>query len=115
MSSSQKFVRSVFDSRPRRRIVIVLTAALMLLPVEASAAGWLSDILKGSSRDGKSPKQNVAPRRAAALSRRAASRKPQYVKLATLGPANLSALKPAASVCDPKKFRIVVDLSLIHI
>jgi N-acetylmuramoyl-L-alanine amidase len=110
LSSGQKFVRSGFDGRPCRCTVIAVTAALMLLPIEASAAGWLSDILKGSSTDGKPPKQHVASRKAAASPRHAASRKPHNVKLATLGPANLNALKPMASVCDPKKFRIVLDV-----
>ncbi len=109
LSSGQKFVRSVFLDIRLRRIVAV-TAALMLLPVEASTAGWLSDMFKGSSKDGKSSRQHVASRKTAALPRHAVPRKPDHVKLAVLGPANLNALKPAASVCDPKKFRIVLDV-----
>lgn len=109
LSSGQKFVRWGFDIRPRRRTVIAVTVALMLLPIEASAAGWLSDMFKGSSKDGKSPRHHVASRKAA-LARHAPSRKPHHVKLAALGPANLNALKPVASVCDPKKFRIVLDV-----
>ena len=85
-------------------------AALVLLPIEASAAGWLSDIFKGSSKDGKSPKQHVASRKRAVLAKPAASRKPHTVKLAALGPANMGALKPAASNCDRSKFRIVLDV-----
>jgi N-acetylmuramoyl-L-alanine amidase len=85
-------------------------AALVLLPVEASAAGWLSDMFKGSSKDGKSPKQHVASRKPAVSAKPAASRKPHAVKLAALGPANLNALKPPGSVCDRSKFRIVLDV-----
>ena len=110
LSSGQKFLRSRFDSRLRRRAVVVVTAALIFLPIEASAANWLSDIFKGSSKDVKSNKHHVVSRKAAAVDRHAPSRKSHHVKLATLGPANLNALKPAASVCDPAKFRIVVDV-----
>jgi N-acetylmuramoyl-L-alanine amidase len=110
LSSGQKFVRSPLDIRPRRRAVIAVMAALMLLPMEASTAGWLSDMFKGSSKDGKSPRHHVASRKPTASVRHAASRKPHHVKIAALGPANLNALKPVASVCDPKKFRIVLDV-----
>ena len=109
LSSGQKFVRSPFDIGPRRRAAIAVMAALMLLPIEASAAGWLSDMFKGSSKDGKSNKHHVTARKAA-LARHTPARKSHHVKLAALGPANLNALKPAASVCDPKKFRIVLDV-----
>ncbi len=82
----------------------------MLLPIEASAAGWLSDMFKGSSRDSKSPRHHVASRKPAAPARPAASRKPHNVKLAALGPVNLNALKPVPSICDRSKFRIVLDV-----
>ena len=85
-------------------------AALMLLPIEASAAGWLSDMFKGSSRDSKAPRHHVASRKPAAPARPAASRKPHNVKLAALGPVNLNALKPVPSICDRSKFRIVLDV-----
>jgi len=109
LSSGQKFARSGFDIWPRRTVIAVM-AALVLLPIEASAAGWLSDMFKGSSKDSKSPKQHVAARRQVVSATPAASRKPHAVKLAVLGPANLSALKPPASVCDRAKFRIVLDV-----
>ena len=41
---------------PRRRSIIVAIAALVLLPIEVSDAGWLSDVFKGSSKRTKSPK-----------------------------------------------------------
>ena len=82
----------------------------MLVPIEASAAGWLSDMFKGSSRDSKSPRHHVASRKPAAAARPAASRKPHNIKLAALGPVNLSALKPVPSICDRSKFRIVLDV-----
>ena len=42
---------------PRRRTIIVAMAAMVLLPIEASHAGWLSDLFKGSSKQSKSSKQ----------------------------------------------------------
>src|SRR5712671_1318614 len=86
-------------------------AALVLLPIEASHAGWLSDIFKSPSKQGKSSKRVVSPKRAA-LAKPAASPRRHIVKLAALGPAglNLSGLKPAPAKCDPQKFRIVVDV-----
>lgn len=85
-------------------------ATLVLLPIEVSDAGWLSDIFKSSPKSGKSPKHITSPKRAT-LAKPAASPKPRTVKLAALGPAALSpsALKPAAT-CDPSKFRIVLDV-----
>src|SRR6202165_5182705 len=96
---------------PRRRTIIAAMAALVLLPIEVSDAGWLSHIFKSSSRDGKSPKHVTSPK-PATLAMPAASRKPHTVKLAALGPAalNPSALKPVTTMCDPSKFRIVLDV-----
>jgi len=110
LSSGQELARSGFDIRPCRRAVIAVIAVWVLLPIEASAAGWLSDMFKGSSKDNKSPKHRVASRKPAALAKTAALRKPRTAKPAVLGPANLNALKPATSICDPKKFRIVLDV-----
>jgi N-acetylmuramoyl-L-alanine amidase len=107
LSSGRRIVRSGFDSRSRHRIVIAVMAALLLLPIEASDAGWLSDILKGSSKDDKSPKEHVASRKPAASVRHAASRKPHTEKPAVLRPVNL---KPATSTCDRSKFRIALDV-----
>ena len=42
---------------PGRRTIIVAMAAMVLLPIEVSHAGWLSDLFKGSSKQGKSSKQ----------------------------------------------------------
>ena len=102
---------------PRRRTIIVAMAAMVLLPIEASDAGWLSDLFKGSSKQGKSSKQAKSPkhvtsRKPATLAKRAASPKRHTVKLAALGPVGLSpaALKPVAARCDPSKFRIVLDV-----
>ena len=100
---------------PRRRTIIVAMAAMVLLPIEPSDAGWLSDLFK--SKQAKSTKQAKSPRHATSrkpvtLAKHAASRKPRNVKLAALGPValNPAALKPVATRCDPSKFRIVLDV-----
>ena len=84
-------------------------AALALLPIEVSEAGWLSDIFKGSSKQSKSPAHVASPKHATSA-KRPASPKPHNVKLAALGPANLNLLKPVAPSCEPSKFRIVLDV-----
>jgi N-acetylmuramoyl-L-alanine amidase len=111
LSSGRKSAGSGFGIRPRRRTIIAAVAALVLLPIEVSDAGWLSDVLKGSPKPGKSPKQAAAPK-PAAPAKHAASPKPHTVKLAALGPVAIShsALKPVATICDPSKFRIVLDV-----
>jgi len=91
-------------------------AALVLLPIEVSDAGWLQDILKSSSKQGKSSKHATSPKPASSAKRAssakpAASSTPHTVRVAALGPAALNAaLKPAAPTCDPSKFRIVLDV-----
>ena len=102
---------------PRHRTFIVAMAAVMLLPIEVSHAGWLSDLFKGSSKQGKSSKQakpskQVASAKRAAAPKRTASPKRHNVKLAAVGPVQLSpaAFKPVAARCDPAKFRIVLDV-----
>lgn len=102
---------------PRRRTIIAAMAAMVLLPIEVSDAGWLSDVFKSSSRQGSSPRQgklakHVTSRKPATLARRASSPKRHTAKLAALGPAHLNsgALKSGAKPCDPSKFRIVLDV-----
>jgi N-acetylmuramoyl-L-alanine amidase len=115
LSSGGKFARSGFGVWPRRRTVIAAMAALLILPIEASDAGWLSDIFKGPSKQGKSskraaPKPAVATKPAASPKRDTAKR--HRIRLAALGPAGiqLPALKPVVPKCDPAKFRIVLDV-----
>lgn len=102
---------------PRRRTIIVAITAVVLLPAEVSHAGWLSDLFKGSSKQGKpsrqgKPAKHVASPKPATVAKRAASPKPHGPKLAALGPVQLSpaALKPSAARCDPAKLRIVLDV-----
>ena len=84
---------------PGRGTIVAAMAALVLLPIEVSDAGRLSHIYKSSSKHGKSPKHVTSP-------------KPHTVKLGALGPValNPSALNPVATMCDPSKFRIVLDV-----
>ena len=77
----------------RRRTIIAAMAAMALLPIEAGDAGRLSHSSKRPSKHVVSPT-------------------PRTVTLAALGPVALSpsALKPAATLCDRSKFRIVLDV-----
>jgi N-acetylmuramoyl-L-alanine amidase len=95
----------------RRRTIIVAMAALVLLPIEVSHAGWLSDVFKSSPKHTKSP-QHVTSSKRATAAKHAASPKHHVARLAALGPVALppSALKPVATSCDPQKFRIVLDV-----
>jgi N-acetylmuramoyl-L-alanine amidase len=111
-TSGRKSARSGLGAWPgRRRTIIAAMTALVLLPIEASDAGWLSDVFKGSSKPDKSSKHATVAKRPTPA-KTAASAKPRHVKLAALGPVALSpsASKPAAPTCDPAKFRIVVDV-----
>ena len=78
---------------PRRRTIIVAMAAMALLPIEASDAGWLSDLFKGSSKQGKSSRQakpqSTSLTQASRPAKHAASPKRHTVKLAALGPVAL--------------------------
>jgi N-acetylmuramoyl-L-alanine amidase len=103
---------------PRRRTIIAALAAMALLPIEVSDAGWLSDVFKSSSKQARSSKKqakspkHVTSRKPATLAKPAASPERRTVKLAALGPVGLSpaALKLVAPRCDPSKFRIVLDV-----
>ena len=102
---------------PCRRTIVAALAALVLLPIEVGDAGWLSDVFKSSSKQAKSAKQARSPRHVAShkratLAKPAASPKQRNVQLAALGPVGLppAALKPVAPLCNPAKFRIVLDV-----
>jgi N-acetylmuramoyl-L-alanine amidase len=106
LSSGMKFTRSGFAVWPRRPAIIATMAALVLLPIEVSDAGRLSDIFKGSSKHGKSQKHLTSPKPA----KKHATSKARTLKLAALGPAAPFPSKPVATMCDPTKFRIVLDV-----
>jgi N-acetylmuramoyl-L-alanine amidase len=96
---------------PRRRTVVAAMAALLLLPIEASDAGWLSDVFKGSSKAAKPPKHVAAPKRRGEkpATRHAVKHAAKHAALESAGPKS-SASSPAATLCVPAKFRIVVDV-----
>jgi N-acetylmuramoyl-L-alanine amidase len=92
------FCRAFPKLWPRRRTVIAATAALLLLPIEASDAGWLSDIFKDKSKPDKSATHAASP-------------KPRTVEHAAPRPAaSKPSSEPAATTCDPQKFRLVLDV-----
>jgi N-acetylmuramoyl-L-alanine amidase len=96
------------------RTIAAAVAALLLLPIEASDAGWLSDIFKGSKD--KPPKHSVTPKQAteprqARSAKPQAPPKPHAEKLAVSKPApNPAVSKLVITRCDPQKFRIVIDV-----
>lgn len=115
-SVARKSAGAGVGGRPRRRAIATAAVALLLLPIEASQAGWLSDIFKGSKSD-KPPKHSVTPKQAteprqARSVKPAAAPKPHAEKLAVSKPAasNPAVSKPFTTRCDPQKFRIVIDV-----
>jgi N-acetylmuramoyl-L-alanine amidase len=110
LSLEGKFARPTRGVWPRRRLIAAAVAALVVLPIEATDAGWLSNVFKGSAKPEKLAKHAALPKRAA-VAKPAAAPKHRPGKLAALRPlANLSASKPVATSCDPAKFRIVLDV-----
>jgi N-acetylmuramoyl-L-alanine amidase len=101
LSSGTKFVGSGFAAWPRRPALIAAMTALVLLPIEVSDAGRLSNIFTGSSKHHKLPKL---------AKKHTASPKDSSVKLAALGPSALKSSLPVATMCDRSKFRIVLDV-----
>lgn len=115
-SVARKSAGAGLSGRPCRRAIAAATVALLLLPIEASNAGWLSDIFKGSKSD-KPPKHSVTPKQAteprqARSVKPAAASKPHAEKLAVSKPAasNPAVSKLVTTRCDPQKFRIVIDV-----
>ncbi len=121
-SSAEKFAPAALCAW-RCGAAVAAIAALLLLPIEAGRANWLTDALKGSSKNSrKDPSKHdkfhartAAKHDAAkheASTGHAAAAKPHHVTLAALGPANLppSAFKTGPSSCSPAKFRIVIDV-----
>jgi N-acetylmuramoyl-L-alanine amidase len=80
-------------------------AVLVLLPIPAGHAGWLSDVFKGSSKPAKPPKHVTSPGRTARTERRGARHAAEHER-----PEKPSASTPATTICIPAKFRIVVDV-----
>ena len=99
------------------RTIIAAMVALLLLPIEVSNAGWLSDVFKGTSKQSQPPKR-AAPSKPAASPKPVTAAKPAVSpkrqaakrterKQATSKP---SVSRPVAPTCEPSKFRIVVDV-----
>jgi N-acetylmuramoyl-L-alanine amidase len=95
----------------RCRMAIAAAVALLCLPIETGRANWFTDVFKGSSKQSKSG-EHATSSKSAGSAKHAASPKPHHAKVAALGPAGLnpSAAEPASSTCNPKTFRIVVDV-----
>jgi N-acetylmuramoyl-L-alanine amidase len=97
-SSGTKFLGRGFAGW--RCTVIAAMAALVSLPIEVSDASWLSDLFKGSPKTGKSAEHAASPKRAARV-------KPKPRTATHVVP---SVAKSGATICDPAKFRIALDV-----
>jgi len=78
----------VAGSWPGRRLIIAAMAVVVLLPVDASDAGWLSDVFKSPPKHTKSPKHVTSSKRATSA-KHADSPKHRAARLAALGPVAL--------------------------
>jgi N-acetylmuramoyl-L-alanine amidase len=94
-----KFTKQAIGARRRRTAIAAAMVGVLLLPIEASDAGWLSDVFKGSSKAASSPHDAPSPERRSA---KHAAAKPAVSKP--------SASRPISATCDPAKFRIIVDV-----
>jgi N-acetylmuramoyl-L-alanine amidase len=99
--------------------MIVAMVAALLLPIDVSSAGFISDLFKGSSKDSKSPaKSAAAPKRAVPSKhvvereRAARSRHAVAPELASKPEADdkITSPKHAETKCEPAKFRLIVDV-----
>jgi N-acetylmuramoyl-L-alanine amidase len=101
--------------------IIVAAVALVLLPIGASDAGWLSNMFQGSSKQGSSKQGSSKPGKSKAHAtspkqvtpaKHASSIKPRPEKHDTpkSAAAKPSASQPVATLCDPAKFRLVLDV-----
>ena len=103
--SGKTAVARGFGGWRRRAAVAVTLAASVSVPVGVSHANWLSDVFKskGSSKESKPTKHAATPARAAAA-------KPHPAKHANVASAAVRSDKPITTVCDPAKFRILLDV-----
>jgi N-acetylmuramoyl-L-alanine amidase len=98
----------------RHGIILVAMPALLLLPIEAGNAGWLSDVFKGSAKSAAQPKRTTSPSHTAAPKRAVAAVKHAAAatrrRIAALGAGASIPSTSTPATCDPTKFRIVVDV-----
>ena len=104
-SSGKKSAEAGFGASRCRRVAAAVLAASLLLPIGAGQANWLSDVFKGSSKVSKPPKHAASAKPAAPSRHRAA--KPSASKSHV---SKSETSKPIATICDPAKFRIVLDV-----
>jgi N-acetylmuramoyl-L-alanine amidase len=97
--------KSAEAGRRCRRVAAAALAASLLLPIGAGHANWLSDVFKGSSKASKPPKHAAAAKPAASSRHRAAKSSASKSHVS-----KSDTPKPIATICDPAKFRIVLDV-----
>jgi len=92
--------------------MIAAMVALLLLPIDVSSAGFLSDLFKGSSKASKPAPRHAAVQKHAAVPKHAAPRHAvAYERETKPDVADKPApSKHAETKCDPAKFRLIVDV-----
>src|SRR5437763_16947873 len=83
LSLGERFAWANVGVWPRRCTIMAAMAALVLLPIKGSNAGWRSDAIKGSPKQGKSARHDKSPKHVSSA-KHAASPNPRAAKLAAL-------------------------------
>jgi N-acetylmuramoyl-L-alanine amidase len=108
LSLGRKFIGSFFGVRPCRHTILAAMASLALLPIGVSDAARAAHVFKGSPKHHNSLKHFTSLKRGA--QKRVAPT--SHTTKLSIGPSALppSASKSVATMCDPLKFRIVLDV-----
>jgi N-acetylmuramoyl-L-alanine amidase len=108
LSLGRKIIGSFFGVRPCRHTILAAMASLALLPIGVSDAARASHVFKGSPKHHNSLKHFTSPKRGA--QKRVAPT--SHTTKLSIGPSALppSASKSFSTMCDPLKFRIVLDV-----
>jgi N-acetylmuramoyl-L-alanine amidase len=109
-SPGKKSAEAGFGASRCRRVAAAVLAASLLLPIEVGQANWLSDVFKGSSKVSKPPKHAASAKPAASSRHRAAKSSASKSSASKSSASKSDTSKPIATICDPAKFRIVLDV-----
>ena len=99
-SSGNKVLAAGFGGWRRRAVAALVIS--VLLPAGVGQANWLTDVFKGKNASNAS--------KASKPSRHAGTAKPHRARHVAAAPAAAKSDKPIATICDPAKFRILLDV-----
>ena len=106
-SSGTKALEAGFGGWRRRAVVVAALAISVTLTAGVSHANWLTDVFKGKNSSNTS-KANKPPRHAGIATKPHRAR--QGARHASAAPTPVKPDRPIATVCDPAKFRILLDV-----